>query len=164
MTTDKAKPEGTSSLKHKIEQDATEALKSRDSLRLSVLRMLKSDIRYKEIEKGSELPEDEVLSVLSSAIKRRKDSIQQFEKGGREDLVSREKDELAVILRYMPEQMTEEELSSIINQTISEENATGPSDLGRVMKQIMSKVRGRADGKRVNQLVSSQLQSISNSE
>ncbi len=164
MTTDKAKSEGVSSLKHKIDQDTKEALKSRDSLRLNVLRMLKSEIRYKEIEKRSQLPEDEVISVLSSAIKRRKDSIQQFQKGGRDDLVSREKDELAVILKYMPEQLTDEELSLIISQAITEENATESSDLGKVMKQVMAKVRGRADGKRVNQLVSSRLQSISNAE
>ena len=158
--TEHAKPADASSLKQRIDQDTREALKKKDSLRLSVLRMLKSEIKYKEIEKGSELSDDEVISVLSSSVKRRKDSIQQFEKGERDDLVSREKAELELVLKYLPEQLTEEELSQIINQAIKELNASGPSDLGKVMRQIMPEVRGRADGKRVNQMVSSQLESI----
>lgn len=155
--TDQAKPAGVSSLKQRIDQDIKEALKNRDSLRLNVLRMLKSEIRYKEIELGSELSDDEVISVLSSSVNKRKDSIQQFEKGGRDDLASKEKAELELILKYLPEQLTEEELSQIINQAIKETNAIGVSDLGKVMKVIMPKVKGRADGKRVNQRVSSQL-------
>lgn len=162
--TDQAKPEGESYLKRRINQDAKEALKSKDTLTLSVLRMLKSEIRYKEIERGSELSDDDVISVLSTAIKKRKDSIQQFEKGGRDDLASKEKEELAVVIKYMPEQVSEEELSQIISQAISEEGATGASDLGKVMKLVMPKIRGRADGKKVNQMVSSQLQSISEAE
>jgi len=158
--TEQAKPADASSLKQRIDRDTREALKKKDSLRLSVLRMLKSEIKYKEIEKGSELSDDEVISVLSSSVKRRKDSIQQFEKGERDDLVSREKAELELVLKYLPEQLTEEELSQIINQAIKELNASGPSDLGKVMRQIMPEVRGRADGKRVNQMVSSQLESI----
>ena len=154
---DQVKPTGVSSLKQRIDQDTKEALKKKDSLKLNVLRMLKSEIKYKEIELGSELSDDGVISVLSSSVKKRKDSIQQFEKGGRDDLVAREKAELEVILNYLPEQLTDEELSQIINHAIKEINATGSSDLGKVMKQIMPEVRGRADGKRVNQLVSSQL-------
>ena len=156
---DQAKSERASSLKQRIDQDTREALKKKDSIKLNVLRMAKSEIKYKEIDLGSELTDDEVISVLSSSIKKRKDSIQQFEKGGRDDLVSREKAELEVILEYMPDQLTEEEFSHVISQAIKEVNATGPSDLGRVMKQVMPEVRGRADGKRVNQLVSSQLSS-----
>lgn len=155
--TDQAKPAGVSSLKQRIDQDTKEALKNRDSLRLNVLRMLKSEIKYKEIELGSELSDDEVISVLSSSVKKRKDSIQQFEKGGRDDLASKEKAELELVLKYLPEQLTEEELSQIINQAIKETNAIGSSDLGKVMKQVMPKVRGRAVGKKVNQMVSSQL-------
>lgn len=161
--TDQAKSAEASSLKQRIDQDTKEALKKKDSLRLNVLRMLKSEIKYKEIDKGSELSDDEVISVISSSVKKRKDSIQQFEKGGRDDLVAREKAELELILEYLPEQLTEEELFKIINQAIKEVNATGPSDLGKVMKQVMPEVRGRADGKRVNQLVSSQLEPISDS-
>lgn len=162
--TEKGDAESDISLKQKIDKDLKQALKSKDSLRLGVLRMLKSEIRYKEIEKGSELSSDEMVSVLSSSVKRRKDSIQQFEKGGREDLVSQEKAELEVILGYMPEQLSEEKLIEIISQAIKEINATGPSDLGKVMKSVMTQVKGKADGKMVNQLVSSHLQSISGAE
>jgi uncharacterized protein YqeY len=160
----KEKQIGTSILKQRIDQDAKEALKSKDSVRLNVLRMLKSEIRYKEIDKKSELSDDEVISVLSSSIKKRKDSIQQFEKAGRDDLASREKTELEVAGRYMPEPLTSEELSQIICRAIEETSAAGPSDLGKVMKQVMPDVRGKADGKKVNQLVSSLLQAISSQE
>lgn len=161
---ERSKSAGDSLLKREIDRDLKEALKRRDSLRLNVLRMLKSDIRYKEIERRSELSDDEVISVLSSSIKKRKDSIQQFEKGEREDLASREKAELAVISKYLPEQLTEEELSDIISQAIEEVNANGPSSLGMVMKDVMPKIKGRADGKKVNQMVSSQLQKMSDAK
>ena len=144
---EKGDAEGAISLKKKIDSDLKEALKSKDTLKLGVLRILKSEIRYKEIDKRSDLSNDEVISVLSSSIKRRKDSIEQFEKGGRGDLVSQEKAELEVIWGYMPEQLTEEKLSGIINLAIKEANATGPSDLGKVMKLIMPQVKGKADGK-----------------
>lgn len=162
--TDQRKKDGVSSLKQRIDQDSREALKTKDSLRLNVLRMIRSDIRYKEIEKRSELSDDEVISVLSSSIKKRKDSIEQFEKGGRDDLASKEKMELEVILKYMPEQLTEEELNQIITQAIKDVDAAGPPDLGKVMKQIMPNVRGRANGKKINLLVSSRLQAISDQE
>jgi uncharacterized protein YqeY len=161
---DQAKPKDDSFLKKRIDDDLKEALKSKDSVTLSVLRMLKSEIHYKEIERGSDLSDDDVISVLSTAIKRRKDSIQQFEKGGRDDLTSKEQEELAVVTKYMPEQLGDEELSQIISQAIDEEDASGPSDLGKVMRLVMPKVQGRADGKKVNKMVSSQLQSISEAE
>jgi hypothetical protein len=153
------------SIKDKITQDMKKALLSRDKVKLSVVRLLKSEIRYKEIEKGSELSDDEVISVLSSSIKRHKDSIEQFEKGGREDLAGQEKAELEIIWEYMPKQLGEEELSRIVDSAIKEARIlcqeTGvlnPSDFGKVMKTVMPKVKGRADGKRVSELVLSKLQ------
>jgi uncharacterized protein YqeY len=160
---DQVKPEEDSSLKKRIDQDLKEALKRKDTVTLSVLRMVKSEIGYKEIEKRSRLSDDETVAVLSSSVKKRKDSIEQFEKGGREDLASRERTELEVLSKYLPEQLTEEKLAEIVQQVIAELKATGPSNLGMVMKQVMQKVRGKADGKMVNQLVSSQLQKIANS-
>jgi hypothetical protein len=156
--------EEASSLKQKIDQDMKEALKGKESLKLGVLRMLKSEIRYKEIEKRAELSGEELISVISSSVKRRRDSIQQFEKGGRDDLVSQEKAELEVILQYLPEQLTEEKLSRLIRQAIQDANATGPSDLGKVMKLILPQVKGKAEGKAIHQLVTSQLQSLLSSE
>ena len=160
---DQLKPGEDSALKKRSDQDIKDALKRKDAVTLSVLRMAKSEIRYKEIDKGSGLSDDEVVAVLSSSMKKRKDSIEQFEKGGREDLVSREKTELEVLNKYLPEQLTEDKLAEIVQQAIAELEATGPSNLGIVMKQVMLKVRGKADGKMVNQLVSSQLQKIANS-
>jgi uncharacterized protein YqeY len=164
MTEQQQKEKKASRLKKRIDQDLKDALKNKDSVKLNVLRMLKSEIRYKEIDLGSELSDDEVILVLSSSIKKRKDSIQQFEKGGRDDLVSKERAELDIIQKYMPEQLSKEDLSQIITQAIEEVNATGPSDLGKVMKQIMPNIRGKADGKIVNQLVSSRLDAISEKE
>ena len=162
--TQKQDGEEESSLKQKIDQDMKEALKGKKSLKLGVLRMLKSEIRYQEIEKGAELSNDEVISIISSSVKRRRDSIQQFEKGGRDDLVTQEKAELEVVLGYMPEQLTEEKLSQLIRQAVQDAHATGPSDLGKVMKLILPQVKGKADGKVIHQLVTSQLQSLSISE
>lgn len=160
---DQLKPEEDSSLKKRIDQDIREALKRKDTVTLSVLRMVKSEIRYKEIDERAKLSDDQVVAVLSSSMKKRKDSIEQFEKGGREDLVYQERMELEVLTRYLPEQLTEEGLKEIVQQVIAELNATGPANLGTVMKQVMQKVRGKADGKMVNQLVSSQLQKIASS-
>ncbi len=162
--TPKQDGEGEISLKQKIDFDMKAAHKGKESLKLGVLRMLKSEIRYKEIEKGSELSNDEVISVLSSSTKKRRDSIQQFEKAGRDDLVSQEKAELEVVLGYLPEQLTEEKLSQLIRQAIQDANATNPSDLGKVMKLILPQVKGKAEGKAIHQLVTSQLQSLSSSE
>ena len=162
--TQKQDAEKERSLKQRIEFDMKEALKGKESLKLGVLRMLKSEIRYKEIDKREELSNDEVISVISSSVKRRRDSIQQFEKGGRDDLVSQEKAELEVILRYLPEQLTEEKLSQLIHQAIQDAHATGPSDLGKVMKLILPEVKGKAEGKLIHQLITTQLQSLSGSE
>jgi uncharacterized protein YqeY len=149
------------STKDRIAHDMKKAMVAKDKVRLTVTRLLRSEIKYKEIEKGAELSDEDVIAVLSSSLKRHKDSIEQFEKGGREDLVAREKAELEMIREYMPEQLEEAELSQVVDEAIREVDASAVSDLGRVMKVLMPKVMGRADGKKVNQLVSSRLQSMS---
>jgi uncharacterized protein YqeY len=149
------------SIKDKITQDMKKALAAKDKVKLSVIRLLKSEIRYKEIEKGSELSDDEIISVLSSSVKRHKDSIEQFEKGGRDDLAAQEKAELEIIWGYMPKQLEEDELSKIVDEAIKETDVLSPSGLGKVMKIVMPKVKGRADGKRVNELALSKLKSMS---
>jgi uncharacterized protein YqeY len=105
-----------------------------------------------------------VISVLSSSIKRRKESIEQFQKGGREDLASREKAEAEVVSGYLPEQLSREEIRDIIGQAIERLKAVGPSSLGLVMKEVMPKVKGRAEGKMLNQMVSAELQRIADSQ
>lgn len=144
-------------LKQKIDQDMRTALKSGDKLKLNITRLLKSEIRYREIDKGKELSEEEVTEVLSSSVKRHRDSIEQFRKGGREDLVKKEEEELNLILGYMPAQLSQGEIEKLIEESIAEVGAEGEKDIGKVMKTLMPKVKGRADGKTVNLLVASKL-------
>jgi len=146
-------------LKQRLDQDMKLAQKSGDKLKLSLIRLLKSDIRYKEIKIGKELSEDEVLEVLSTAAKKHRDSIDQFRKGGREDLAKQEEEELNLILGYMPEQLKQEEIEGLIEESITEVGAESERDIGKVMKVLMPKIKGRADGRMVNLQVSSKLKS-----
>ena len=146
------------SLKKKITEDMKVAMKKGDKAKLNLIRMLRSEIRYKEIELGSELDDERTIDVLSSASKKRKEAIEEFKKGGREDLVAREEEELKIIFSYLPEQLSEQELMNLIDDSIAETEAQSPKDVGKVMKVIMPKVKGRADGKKVNQMVSLKLQ------
>ncbi len=149
------------SIRDRITEDIKRALLAKHEVKLRITRLLKSEIKYKEIEKGSELSDDEMISVLSSSIKRHKDSIEQFEKAGRADLAAQEKAELEIIWEYMPKQLEEHELHRIVEEAIKEADVSDPSGLGKVMKMVMPKDKGRADGKRVNELVSSKLESMS---
>jgi hypothetical protein len=117
-----------------------------------VLRGLKSDLKYRQIDKGDELSEEDAIGVLSSAAKRRRESIEQFQKGGREDLVRKEQFELDLITSYLPQQLSEEKLCEIIREAIAETGADSPQKLGLVMKIVMPKIKGQADGKMVNKL------------
>ena len=145
------------SLFDKISQDLIQAQKKRDTIRVSTLRMLKSDLKYKQIEKKSSLAEEEELAVLSSAVKKHKDSIEQFKQAQRNDLVAQEETELSIILEYLPKQLSEEELTDLITQAIQEAGAVSKADLGKVMKLLMPKTRGRSDGKLVSSLVTAKL-------
>jgi len=137
----------------RISDEMKAAMKSGDKLSLSVLRMLKSDSKYKQIELGRELTEDDYKAVFSSAAKKRRDAIDGFEKGGRADLVAKEKAELEIINRYLPKQLSESELEKIIADAVAETKASTPNDIGLVMKNLMPKVKGLADGRKVNELV-----------
>jgi len=133
------------------------AQKAGDKLKTGVLRILKSEIRYKEIDLRHLLTDEETILVLFSSVKKRKESIEEFKKGKRPDLVSKEETELAIVNSYLPAELTEAELADVIKSTIAEVGAATNSDLGKVMKSLMPKVRGRADGKKVNALVASYL-------
>jgi len=142
----------------KIQKDMVEAMKSKDQLRLDVLRGMKAAIKNKEIEKIKQLSEAEVLQVLNTLVKQRKDSIEQFTKGGRFDLVEREQSELRILEGYLPPAVKEEEIKSVVAQAIGELQASSPKDVGRVMRLVMEKFSGRlVDGKLVNQLVRTEL-------
>ncbi len=146
-------------LLERIEADLKDALKRSDRLKLSVLRMIKASIKNKEIEKGSPLSDEEIISVLTSLSKQRRESIEEFRRAGREELVEKETAELSVLQSYMPEQLSEEELNDMINSAIQESGATSVRDIGKVMKIVMPRVKGRADGKVVNQKVRAILES-----
>lgn len=142
----------------KIDSDLKTAMKNRDESRLQVLRMLKSDLKYKAIETGKELTSEDILAVLSSAAKKRNEAAEEYRRGGREDLAGNELAEYRVIKEYLPERLSDDELKSLVQQKIEETGAASINDLGIVMKALMPEVRGRADGKTVNIVVRSILQ------
>jgi uncharacterized protein len=146
------------SISEKIAADYKEALKAGDKNKVSVLRMIKSSMKYKEIEKKAPLSDEEIQAVLMSFVKRAKESIEQFSKAGREDLVEKEKEESLVVQGYLPKQIDEEELRRIVKDLISEEKASGPKDMGKVMKAVMARVKGQADGKLVSKIVKEMLE------
>ena len=139
--------------KNKVDQEMILAAKATDKIRLSALRMLKNGLHNREIDLKRELNEAEFLQLLSGMVKQRRDSIEQFEKGGRPDLVEKEEAELKVIREFMPAQMSETELDDLIAEAIRETGAAGVRDMGKVMKILMPKVTGKADGKTVGEKV-----------
>lgn len=145
-------------LKDQLFQDLKVAMKAGDKTRLGVIRLLRAKIGEMEIAKKRDLTDDELLSVLTSAVKQRKESISQYEQGNRQDLVEKEQAELEIIQKYLPEQLSEDKVKSIIADAIAETGAQSMQDLGQVMKIVMGRVKGQADGKMVNQLVRESLQ------
>ncbi|MBM7620314.1 uncharacterized protein YqeY [Bacillus tianshenii] len=145
------------SLLERLNTDIKQAMKDKDKEKLSVLRMVKSAIQNESIKHGRDLTEEEELTVLSRELKQRKDSLHEFDKAGREDLVHKLQGELAIVEHYLPEQLSEEEVSAIVQQTISDVNATSKADMGKVMGALMPKVKGKADGSLVNKLVQQHL-------
>ncbi len=141
------------SLFEQIDQDIIKALKAGDKNRLTVLRGLKSDLKYKQIEVGKKLTDQQVIEVLASAAKKRRDSIEQFRGGGREDLAVQEESELVIITEYLPKQLTEDELRTMAKAAIEEVGAESPKQMGLVMKALMPQVKGRADGKLLSKLI-----------
>ena len=140
-------------LKKRLAEDTKSALKAQDKERLLVLRMVQSDIRYEEIKGKAPLDESAVIAVLSRWAKQRKDSIAQFEKGGRDDLVRKEQKELEIIEAYLPKQLSPAALEEVVQRTIQATAATSMKEMGAVMKQVMADVAGQADGKAVSDMV-----------
>jgi uncharacterized protein YqeY len=145
-------------LRDKISEDLMAAMKSREAERLSVLRMMKSAVRNKEIDARRELEDAQVVQVLLSLIKQRKDSIEQFTKGGRQDLVEKETAEIGVIQEYLPAAVSDEEIGSVVAAAIAETGATSVKDMGRVMKACMARFSGRpVEGSKVSEMVKAKL-------
>jgi hypothetical protein len=141
------------SLIDKLQEDMKLAQKSRDALRLSTIRLLRSSVSYARIDKGDELTDDEVLEVLAKAAKMRRESIEAAERGGREDVAQKESAELTIINGYLPKQLDEAEIEAIARQIASEVGADDPKDRGKVMAPLMQRIRGQADGRLANQVV-----------
>ncbi|MCP3741343.1 GatB/YqeY domain-containing protein [Rossellomorea sp. BNER] len=142
------------SLLDRLNNDMKQAMKNKEKAKLSVIRMIKASLQNEAIKLGKqELTEDEELTVLSREVKQRKDSLQEFKDAGREDLADKIRTELTYVDIYMPKQLSEEEVSAIVQETIAEVGASSKADMGKVMGAIMPKVKGKADGALVNKLV-----------
>jgi uncharacterized protein YqeY len=146
-------------LRDTVNADIAAAMKAKDSARLSALRMLKAAVMNKGVEKGRDLDDGEVLQVISSLVKQRRDSIEQFSKAGRTDLVNKETAEIAVLETYLPPAATAQEIDAAVTQAIAETGATSSKDIGKVMKAVMPKLAGKnADGRTVNEAVRRKLE------
>ncbi|MFD2116128.1 GatB/YqeY domain-containing protein [Paenibacillus yanchengensis] len=146
------------SLSERLNDDMKQAMRDKDKLKLATIRMIRSSVKYLEIDFKRPLEESEVLDVISREIKQRKDSLQEFEKAGRDDLVTDLATEIEIISAYLPEQLTEEEIQEIVRQTIHELGASSKADMGKVMGALLPKTKGRAESKLVNQFVQQYLQ------
>jgi len=146
------------SLKEQIVSDLTAAMKSKDALRLSVLRMVKANIMNREIEKGAPLTDEEATKALQSLVKQRRDSVEQYEKADRQELADKEKAEIAVIEEYLPKAASREEIESAVAAAIQETGASSIREMGAVMKAAQAKLAGKsADGKTVSEIVKARL-------
>jgi len=146
------------SLKEQIEKDFTDALKARDERKLSALRLFKTELKKREVSGQKKTSSDaEAMEVLSTLVKQRRESIRLFQEGHRQDLVEKEEAEMQVLLGYLPQPLSPSELETLIDSIIAETQAVGPKDQGRVMKPLMAKVTGRADGKAVSEIVKQKL-------
>jgi len=141
------------SLVDKLQDDMKLAMKSRDELRLSTIRQLRSSVSYARIDKGRELTDDEVLEVLTREAKRRREAIEAAEAGGRSDVADKERSELDIISEYLPKQLSEAEIEAIAREVAAEVGASDIKDRGKVMGPLMQRTRGRADGKMAGQVV-----------
>ena len=140
-------------MKSRLDDDLKQAMRNRDTVRRDVIRYLRSEIRNQEIRVQKDLDDDGVVQVLSRQAQQRRDSIEAFAEADRADLVEKEQAELAIIMEYLPQQMTRDEISELVQQVVADVGATGPGDMGKVMSQIMPQVRGRAEGREVSSMV-----------
>lgn len=146
-------------IRDRINVDLIAAMKAKDPARLSVLRLMKAAVKNREVDLGAELDDAQAIQVLSTLIKQRRDSIEQFRKGGREDLAEREAAEIPVIEEYLPPAVSDEEIANVINEVLRESGASAAKDIGPVMKLCMARFAGKlVDGRKVNSLVRARLE------
>jgi len=142
----------------KLEKDMIEAMKSKDKDRLTVIRMVKASLKQEQIDHKKEINDELLIDVVNKQIKMRKDSIAEFEKGNRTDLIEKTQQEINVLLEYLPEQLSKEEVEKIIDEIMKEVQPSGPKDMGKVMGQAQAKLKGRADMKEVSTMIREKLQ------
>lgn len=147
------------SLKDQLTNDLKEAMKNKEQLRKNVITMVRADIKQIEVDKRIELGDEDVVDIIAKQVKQRRDALDEFEKGGREDLVDQARQEVEILLKYLPQQLSEEEIVKLVSETILEVGASTMKDMGKVMAAIVPKTKGRADGKLVNEIVKKYLQS-----
>jgi len=148
-------------LKERISKDLNDALKARDDRKLSALRLLRTEIKRREVSgQKRDLSEAEVLEAISTLVKQRRESIRLFREGQRQDLVEKEEEELQILLSYLPQPFSQTEIEALIDRVIGETQATGPRDHGKVMKAVMNQVMGRAEGKAVSETVKQKLSNL----
>ncbi|MBL8950771.1 MAG: GatB/YqeY domain-containing protein [Myxococcaceae bacterium] len=148
-------------IRERLDADLKEAMRSKDELKLSVIRMAKSAIKYKEVEGTNKvLDEPGIVNVLTTMLKQRRDSVAEFQKAGRAELVEKEEKEIAIILQYLPQQLSAAELTAEIASAIAEAKATGPKDMGNVMKIVTPRLKGKAEGKLISEEVKAQLSKL----
>lgn len=141
------------SLKEKLMADLKIAMKDKDKKRKDTITMVRASIKQKEVDERVDLDDEEVLDIISKEVKERRASIEEFRKGERQDLIDETEKEIEILLDYLPEQLSEVELEEMIKEIISEKNITEKNQIGLLMKEIMPKIKGRADGKMVNKIV-----------
>ena len=146
------------SLKQKLQEDLKTSMKNKDTVRKSVVTLIRSSIKQIEVDKRIELSDDDIIDIISKQLKQRNDSLEQFLNAGSEDLVEETRSEIEILKEYLPQQLSEEELNEIVKHTISEVGATSMKDMWKIMSVIRPKTKGRADGKLINKLVKENLQ------
>ena len=146
------------SLKQKLQEDLKSSMKNKDTVKKSVITLIRASIKQYEVDNRVELGDEEIVDLIAKQLKQTRDSREEFAKAGREDLVSKAEAEIEVLKEYLPQQLSEEELNKIVISTISEVGATSMKDMKKIMTSIMPKVKGRADGKLINELVKKNLQ------
>lgn len=139
-------------LKDTLMNDLKESMKNKDQVRKSVVTLVRSAIKQKEVDERVELSDDDILDVISKQLKQRKDALEEFKKVQRDDLVEETEKEISILMGYLPEQLTDEELHAIVSETINQVGATTMKDMGKIMGVVMPKVKGKADGKRINEI------------
>ncbi len=142
------------SIKEQLTADMKAAMKAHDKAKLSVVRMARGAVRQAEIDGGhKELGDEDIIAILSKEVKMRRDSLEEFKKGGREDLIAQTQGEIDILMTYLPQQLSEEEIKALVDEAVAKTGASSMKDMGKIMGMLMPKVKGRADGKTVNTLV-----------